>query len=48
NSDAASYGGSNCGNSGTVQSHPTPFHGQRCSLSLTIPPLGCLILQFDS
>lgn len=45
NSDAATYGGGNIGNGGGVQSEPIPCHGQPCSLSLTLPPLGILYLK---
>lgn len=44
NSDAACYGGSNVGNGGAVASEPIPWHGQPHSLSLTLPPLGVLLL----
>jgi 1,4-alpha-glucan branching enzyme len=45
NSDAAMYGGSNTGNGGGVQADPLPAHGQPCSLSLLVPPLGFLLLK---
>jgi 1,4-alpha-glucan branching enzyme len=45
NSDGAVYGGSNMGNGGGVASEPVPAHGFDQSLSLTVPPLGCLILK---
>jgi 1,4-alpha-glucan branching enzyme len=47
NSDADTYGGSGLGNMGGVQSEDVPWnvHGQ--SLSLTVPPLGILILKLD-
>jgi 1,4-alpha-glucan branching enzyme len=45
NSDAGLYGGSNVGNAGGVHSEPVPAHGHAQSLSLTIPPLGGLILK---
>ena len=44
NSDAAIYGGSNVGNGGTVATEPIAEHGRSCSLSLTLPPLGILVL----
>ena len=44
NSDAAIYGGGNVGNGGGVASEPTPAHGFEQSVSLTVPPLGCLLL----
>ncbi len=45
NTDAAHYGGGNIGNAGGVYSEPTPSHGHPQSLSLTIPPLGMLVLK---
>jgi 1,4-alpha-glucan branching enzyme len=45
NSDAAIYGGSNVGNAGLVMAEDVPSHGHPYALSLTIPPLGCLVLQ---
>jgi len=45
NSDASEYGGSNVGNGGSVTAEPVPAHGFDYSLSLTIPPLGCLLLK---
>jgi 1,4-alpha-glucan branching enzyme len=45
NSDAAVYGGSNLGNAGGVEAGPTPWQGQACSLTLTLPPLGVLMLK---
>ena len=44
NSDAAMYGGSNLGNAGGVVAEPVPWHGRANSISLTLPPLGGLIL----
>ena len=45
NSDAQLYGGSGLGNSGCVEAAPLPSHGRPYSLSLTIPPLGVLVLR---
>jgi 1,4-alpha-glucan branching enzyme len=45
NSDASDYGGSGVGNLGGVDTHPLPNHGMPHTLTLTVPPLGCLILQ---
>ncbi len=45
NSDARCYGGSGIGNSGMVVARDAPAHGMAASLSLTLPPLGVLILQ---
>ncbi len=45
NSDARDYGGSNIGNGGGAPSEHVPWHGFDHSLSLTVPPLGCLYLK---
>ena len=45
NSDAAIYGGSNMGNGGGVQTEPIPAHGFEQSISLTVPPLGFVLLK---
>jgi 1,4-alpha-glucan branching enzyme len=45
NSDSAVYGGSDVGNGGGVQSEAVPAHGFAHSVSLTVPPLGCLLLK---
>jgi 1,4-alpha-glucan branching enzyme len=45
NTDAASYGGSNVGNSGAVYAEPSPWQGRSASLSLTLPPLATIVLQ---
>jgi 1,4-alpha-glucan branching enzyme len=45
NSDAAIYGGSNVGNGNGVPAEAVPQHGFPYSISLTLPPLGALILQ---
>ena len=47
NSDAGEYGGSNLGNAGGVWAEPTPWQGQRCSLALTLAPLGVLMLKIS-
>jgi 1,4-alpha-glucan branching enzyme len=47
NSDAAVYGGSGVGND-RVKAEPQDSHGQAQSLSLTLPPLGLLILEHES
>ena len=44
NSDAVEYGGSGVGNFGGVSSERVSAHGRQCSLSLTLPPLGVVIL----
>jgi 1,4-alpha-glucan branching enzyme len=45
NSDAPDYGGSGQGNLGGVDTTPTPLHGRPHSLTLTLPPLGMLLLK---
>jgi 1,4-alpha-glucan branching enzyme len=45
NSDSSTYGGSNVGNSGHVATEAVAAHGFEQSLSLTVPPLGCLYLK---
>jgi 1,4-alpha-glucan branching enzyme len=47
NSDAAGYGGSNCGNGGAVEATTRPQHGFDCSAELTLPPLATLWLVHD-
>jgi 1,4-alpha-glucan branching enzyme len=45
NSDAEMFGGSNVGNGGAVHAEPTPSHGRPASASLTVPPLGVVVLK---
>ncbi|MFC1854968.1 1,4-alpha-glucan branching protein GlgB [Thermodesulfobacteriota bacterium] len=45
NSDASIYGGSNVGNNGYVQAENMPFHGFDHSISVTLPPLSCVIFE---
>ena len=45
NSDAALYGGSNTGNGGRLETRDEAMHGNSATLSLTIPPLGLVILK---
>jgi 1,4-alpha-glucan branching enzyme len=45
NTDSAAYGGGNVGNGGLVASEPIPCHGRPHSVSLTLPPLGILIIK---
>jgi 1,4-alpha-glucan branching enzyme len=45
NSDAGIYGGGNIGNGGGAGTEPIPAHGYEQSLSLTVPPLGFLLLK---
>jgi 1,4-alpha-glucan branching enzyme len=48
NSDAGVYGGGDVGNGGSVQTEDTPWSRYPYSLSLTIPPLGVLILRHEA
>ena len=45
NTDSQIYGGSNVGNGGTVVALEAPAHGHPWSISVTLPPLACLILK---
>ena len=45
NTDAAYYGGSNLGNAGGVRAEPRPWTGQPWSVTLTLPPLGVVMLK---
>ncbi len=42
NSDAVIYGGSGWGNLGGVEAQPVPVHGMPWTLTVTVPPLGCV------
>ncbi len=48
NSDALDYGGSGAGNLGGVASNPAPAHGRMHSITLTLPPLACLLLTCEA
>jgi 1,4-alpha-glucan branching enzyme len=45
NSDAEMYGGSNMGNGGGLMAEAVPSHGFEYSMSLTVPPLGFILLK---
>ena len=45
NSDAGMYGGGDVGNAGGVKAEADPYHGRPYSISVTIPPLGVVILE---
>jgi 1,4-alpha-glucan branching enzyme len=45
NSDSKHYGGSGQGNLGGLEAAPFPAHDQYHSLHLTVPPLGCVMLE---
>jgi 1,4-alpha-glucan branching enzyme len=47
NSDARIYGGGDVGNGGRVESRRVKWHGRANSLSLTLPPLGVVLLTPD-
>ena len=47
NSDAERYGGWNHGNFGGCEAAPFPHHGRPWTLSLTVPPFGCLFLKSE-
>jgi 1,4-alpha-glucan branching enzyme len=42
NSDAENYGGSGWGNLGGVEAAPVPVQGSSWTLTVTVPPLGCI------
>ena len=48
NSDSQNYGGSGVENRGDLHSEHVPFHGREHSLQFTLPPLGGVILRFQS
>ena len=45
NSDSADYGGSNMRNNGVCHAQERPAMGQPYSLSVTLPPLGSVVLK---
>ena len=45
NSDGAMYGGGNVGNAGGVNAERGPMHGFDYSLTLTVPPLGFVLMK---
>lgn len=47
NGDARGYGGSSQGNLGGIEADPVGAHGQFQSLSLTLPPLAVIFLQYQ-
>jgi 1,4-alpha-glucan branching enzyme len=47
NSDSSHYGGGNVGNNGGLHTNSTPWHQYDQSLSLTLPPLGMVVLKLD-
>lgn len=47
NTDAKLYGGSNQGNLGGVDSLPTPWQGQKNSISISVPPLSTVMFVLE-
>ena len=45
NTDAEAYGGSGVGNLGRVEANGNAWHGQPCSATVSLPPLGALWLE---
>ena len=45
NSNSSIYGGGDQGNYGGVDASTVSYHGQRCSLALTVPPLAVIFLK---
>jgi 1,4-alpha-glucan branching enzyme len=48
NSDSECYGGTNVGNSGICETKRIPIMGRQFTITLTLPPLGVLILEHQS
>jgi 1,4-alpha-glucan branching enzyme len=47
NTDAQIYGGTNCGNFGTIVAKQGDYEGRPASISVMLPPLATLILEFE-
>lgn len=47
NSDDSKYGGSGVANSGLIATSPVKYHGKDYSFTITLPPLGCLVLKLN-
>jgi 1,4-alpha-glucan branching enzyme len=43
NTDSEHYGGSGIGNMGGVDTQPVPWHGRPRTLTVTVPPLACVV-----
>jgi 1,4-alpha-glucan branching enzyme len=41
------YGGTDVGSGGGVQTQPVKMHGRNQSITLTLPPLGMLVLKYE-
>jgi 1,4-alpha-glucan branching enzyme len=48
NTDAETYGGSNIGNLGGVQTEDVPWMGREHSILINLPPLATLAFKLDS
>ena len=46
NTDAAWYGGSEVGNAGGLIAVEAPCHGREWSVTATLPPLACVLLEW--
>ena len=47
NTDATEYGGRGHGNFGSVETVPIPLHGQRYSITVTVPPLTGVFFRLE-
>ena len=47
NTDAEAYGGSGMGNLGGVDSQPVPWHGRPRTITVTAPPLACIVFTHE-
>ncbi len=47
NSDDNKFGGSGVNNSGLIATSPVKYHGKDYSFTITLPPLGCLVLKLN-
>lgn len=47
NSDEARYGGSGVSNKALLVTSPVKYHGKDYSFTVTLPPLGCLVLKLN-
>ena len=48
NTDSEYYHGSNVGNAAPIMTRPGPWMGYPCSIDLTLPPLGAVILRLKT
>jgi len=48
NSDSELYGGSNLGNTGGINTEPVSWMNRDCSATLTLPPLGAVVLAHEA